>query len=899
VADPDIFVPIWDASTNEYSPWHDVVWTGADGYLPVVSESNYGQHMFFPGLTSMMACSTKYVNVAAQGSEAVHPTPGVHRSHHPSAGSFTYYHNSAYTLLKPVRAGEELVVACPPPDSAATTGTGSITNPSSQKGHGAAPAATTMPSSGRKVLNLDFLKETSVCLEGSLSTRTSDIPGAGRGAFATRPYQKGDVVLASPVVHLDRSQLEIVEQREYPDDHWTPYRRSHNVLYNATNVTSYQLLTNYVYGDASEGSNVVLLPLGPHANLINHGGSAKSNVHVRWSNQPHLKGSRMKNRRPTELLSTPVGGGPSGDLRRDVLVLEYVATRTIGTGDEILLDYGDDWDAAWRQHVAQFHRPPESTFVMYRSAAQYLEEERQRQQQQQQLDDDSTIVYRTLSEQEEDPYPDNLQTACYFALPSSYDEAEYNNNDEDDDDESGIQLTWSDECASECLRPCDIVDRKDASDEEQEDEDDEEEDSEDHGPTYTVVVYDIDNYGPSPGPCGGGYYDIPVDGITVMGVPSDMITIQDRPYTTDMHLPTAFRHEIGLPRHLLPPAWSRHDPAPHGDFVRQGGKALAPGTLERVRWKDTGEAVTPWAFRVGMDPRVRQVLLEYCNRKGITDALRHVTVEGNGFHPGQEAKMLLDGQEWFLQRPGKKWHSNLHWLSPNGMAAHDDYLQALQWAGFDDVLKSIGEALQMDGLVAFHVTFIGVSQAIRGYVHIDVSQTEAKTYNVIIPLILANDTGPELDLQAFGVEGSDRDDIGRYRYVYDEAAMMGDDAYHATSAVDYRRSKEMRLAATVYIADVNERNVDRIMEEYTQAFPPRDSALLMSWAGRHWHPNDPTRGLPKPTKDHILLRNDNDGGRIGRNASLVEAAMAEKVDDGSATPAVLEKERIQEIRSEL
>jgi hypothetical protein len=192
-----------------------------------------------------------------------------------------------------------------------------------------------------------------------------------------------------------------------------------------------------------------------------------------------------------------------------------------------------------------------------------------------------------------------------------------------------------------------------------------------------------------------------------------------------------------------------------------------------------------------------------------------------------------------------------------------------------------------------------VSQAIRGYVHIDVSQTEAKTYNVIIPLILANDTGPELDLQAFGVEGSDRDDIGRYRYVYDEAAMMGDDAYHATSAVDYRPSKEMRLAATVYIADVNERNVDRIMEEYTQAFPPRDSALLMSWAGRHWHPNDPTRGLPKPAKDHILLRDDNDGGRTGRNASLVAAARAEKVDNGSATPAVLEKERIQEIRSEL
>jgi hypothetical protein len=450
--------------------------------------------------------------------------------------------------------------------------------------------------------------------------------------------------------------------------------------------------------------------------------------------------------------------------------------------------------------------------------------------------------YRTAAEQKDFPYPDNLQTACYIAPPS-----EEEDDDSYDEDDEENEVEWSDKYLSVCLRPCDIQER-----------------SQGDGASpyyYTVVVRNPESSAPVPEWCGP---ELGPEGATVTGVPHDLVTLQDKPYTGDVHLPSAFRREIDVPPDFsYPSAWSSHDPHPDGDFAgdvdaddatRKTGRPLSPGQLESVRWKDTGEVVTPWAFRVGLPSRVREVLLEYCRLKGIAQALRHVTVEGNGFLPGQESRMILDGQEWFLQRPGKKWNSNLHWLSPNGHEAHEDYLQALQVAGFDSVLQSIGDHLQLDGLVAFHVTFIGVSQAIRGYVHIDVSQTQAKTYNVIIPLILAeNVSGPELDLQ--GGQDTDRyGRVGRYRYVYDEGAMMGDDAYHATSSVDYRLSKEMRLAATVYIADVNEQNVERIMEEYTQAFPPQDAKLLMSWSGRHWKPGDPTKKLPEPSKDHILRR---------------------------------------------
>lgn len=85
-------------------------------------------------------------------------------------------------------------------------------------------------------------------------------------------------------------------------------------------------------------------------------------------------------------------------------------------------------------------------------------------------------------------------------------------------------------------------------------------------------------------------------------------------------------------------------------------------------------------------------------------------------------------------------------------------------------------------------------------------------------------------------------------------SFTGDDSWHGTSAVDYRVEKDMRLAATIYIADVRESNVDSIMKDYTQAYPPRDHDLLLSWAGRHWRRDDPNHRLPLPELDHVLLQ---------------------------------------------
>ena len=68
-------------------------------------------------------------------------------------------------------------------------------------------------------------------------------------------------------------------------------------------------------------------------------------------------------------------------------------------------------------------------------------------------------------------------------------------------------------------------------------------------------------------------------------------------------------------------------------------------------------------------------------------------------------------------------------------------------------------------------------------------------------------------------------------------------------------TKEFRLAATVYVADITEDNVEAIMHHYTQLYPPKNRDTLLSWAGTHWKKDDPTASLPKLGSDHILRRN--------------------------------------------
>ena len=793
VGSEELLLSIVDANKNEYSPWHDSVWEASVLLDDALLKNNFTHDLLISGIGALASCRGSHSNVALSLHHQTTPTTraddGVHRSTHPTAGSFSNHPTvQAVSTADLMQAGDEIFVDCGAPTA--------VVQPP-RKRHGDYNRSP------------EWLQTHGTCVD-TLTVAPSTLPGGvGKGAFVQRPVAAGSVIVPSPMLYFDRSQLEIVQQQAYNttttmDRMIMPFARPHGIEYDAETVVGHQLLQNYCYGRAD--SNVMLFPLAPGVNFINHQDDAdKVNAYIRWStklgNNDEIKAMPVM-----ELLE--VAEGDEG-----ALVLEFVALRDLQPGDEVFIDYGKDWVEAWEKHVREWKGWNDSSWV---SAAKYVAVQHERGM-------SATDLIRTEKEQETKPYPENLRTACYFVYEKSEEES------------TGNVVPWHSGENLECLRPCDVKLR---------------EGDPEKVPSFTAVVHSIENIF-EPEECGR----MPKGGVTVSGIPPDAIAIVDKPYSTDEFMHGAFRHEIGVPNRLYPQNWLAADPNPYGDFI---ASPLPPAMMAPIRWQGSAEVVTPWAFRIGLPKSIRTVLLDYCNKMGITDIFRHVTIKGNSLSPGENGFLQIDGESWYLQRPESEWRSNLHWLSPGDNPAHEDYLQALSVAGFDEVLDGAGKYLGMNGLVAFHVTFIAVSQSTRGYLHHDVLWTGAKTYNVIIPLLLANETGPELDLQG-GVSYQEYDEktnytVGRYRYEYEVGSMMGDGAVHATSAVDYRRGKEMRMAATVYIADVNEQNYAGILAEYTQSYPPRDKSVLLGWAGRHWRRDDPSVKLPKHRDNHILVR---------------------------------------------
>lgn len=788
LADP--LIRFADANLNEAYAWHDALLWPTESLLPGSHlQNDFLTRLVVPGIVATQArCALdeRLINLELHVREEEGTVSSVNAS---LRGSLEDSLQVVYKATRSVQSGEELVIKCRE-DNASRIQLTSAT-----------PIVFPQPYDWDKEEHTGRL----LCMDSLITANTinnndlSDgISGVGRRASTRRAVDTGSIVAATPVIPLHRSQLDIPRQGYYsqlllnyhnannntishiPSE--VASRRSHTIVYQDRETIGQQLLLNYVLGHVD--SDIVLLPTAPNVHYINHD-SQSPNVYLRWTKLPETKRPNDWNYyyhtlSALQLLDQPVVGQGAG-----MMILEIVALRPLEEGEEVVMDYGRVWEEAMQEHLDSFdERAALQRQKNYLSAFAYRRQA-----------DTSQPLIRTLEQQETHPYPDNLATACRFTYSrkAEYfwqrDSASYQAAP---NEQPPPLLAW-DPSKEKCLRYCDVLSYNESSQ------------------TYTAKIFARAN-GAEHVEATMGCGNLPTGGVTVRDIPAEAVTVIDKPYTLDFQQPRVFRHYISTPDTLFPMTWRRKDPRPDGDFIPS---PLGPGDIDVIRWADTGKVVTPNAHRIGLPPSVSKTLIDYCERMNIVDIFRHLTVDGNSLDIGTNTFLTLDDQKWYIQRPAKQWASNLQWLSPGNHEAHVHYLEALSLAGFDQVLQAIGEHFEMDGLVAFHLTFMAVSHSTKGYMHFDVTQTQAKAFNVIIPLMLANETGPELDLQGSSwIDEDDEEDeyededeessddlrAGRYRYEPNIASMMGDDALHASSAVDYRSRKEMRMAATVYVA---------------------------------------------------------------------------------------------------
>ncbi len=152
-----------------------------------------------------------------------------------------------------------------------------------------------------------------VCLS-DVHLRTSSIDEAGRGLFASRSFKKGELVTISPVAVLEKSFVDSLADRT--------------------------VLQNYCLWDGK--SSIVLLPL-LNGIMMNHQPSEEANIEIKWFSWQHdetdvdVKKYIFKHATSSDLLSQPVAP----------LDIGFHATKDIAEGEELFLNYGDQWVENW------------------------------------------------------------------------------------------------------------------------------------------------------------------------------------------------------------------------------------------------------------------------------------------------------------------------------------------------------------------------------------------------------------------------------------------------------------------------------------------------------------------------------------------------------------------------
>lgn len=336
--------------------------------------------------------------------------------------------------------------------------------------------------------SLEWIEEHGTCGD-HLTAAPSTLEQAGRGAFASRFLPTETVVAHLPLIHVsDRGRLKMYQLKTQSNPHRPS--RSNGLL-------GHQILLNYCYGHGE--STLLLCPYGPMVNYINHN-ATKANVELRWADPQ--RGNHMP-----ELLEQSIE-----QLEKDAtakLAFELVALRDIQPGEEIFLDYGEEWEQAWREHVAKWHQ---YTKDHYDNLANYTSAR--------QLNADTKSRLYTEFDQIGSPkYPSNVEIRCDKA---------FLDNDDWEDYAANNTITDYLQSNRDQLIPCEIMRVKLI----------------DGHLRYTVVMSEID----------------PDDDSLIINhleehLPREAILFVDKPYTSDMFLLNAFRHDIRIPDEMFPQAW--------------------------------------------------------------------------------------------------------------------------------------------------------------------------------------------------------------------------------------------------------------------------------------------------------------------------------------------------------
>jgi hypothetical protein len=150
--------------------------------------------------------------------------------------------------------------------------------------------------------------------------KKSTLSFAGKGLFAAKDFEEGEVVTISPTMVVPKDEAAAVGH------------------------SSDTIIQNYCMS-LPNVSSVVLFPFGLSA-LANHARGERANIGPEW----HWWTEEEKESKTAMSLAS-LRAAPFAQLD-----IAYRATRRISQGEELMFDYGDEWANAWTRHLGDLNQ---------------------------------------------------------------------------------------------------------------------------------------------------------------------------------------------------------------------------------------------------------------------------------------------------------------------------------------------------------------------------------------------------------------------------------------------------------------------------------------------------------------------------------------------------------------
>lgn len=338
------------------------------------------------------------------------------------------------------------------------------------------------------VRTLPWLTKHGRCID-NLRPGPSNIPYAGRGAFATRQLPAGSKIAPIPLIQIPNGEILNMYPLESKVDE---EKEEYFSRVPDSEPTGSQLLLNYCLGHPE--SKMLFLPAGSVTSFINH--SPEPNAKLIWSDHPNNH-KHWFDVDPRTLIDE--GNQHLG------LIMEVVALKEIMEGEEVTIDYGSEWAAAWQEHLNKWEAATNDGTITTTWPTRAL---------------DYNNLFRDkpfpINEAE---YPENIMPKCFLLVKKPTDESPVHESGE----KIRIWTETSKTMTSENVFDCDLVE-----------------------------VYEVT----TPEGANSWNYTIKWTGkfetTIVKKVPHKAIFFVDKPGTSDQHVGHAFRHYIGIPNDIFP-----------------------------------------------------------------------------------------------------------------------------------------------------------------------------------------------------------------------------------------------------------------------------------------------------------------------------------------------------------